>query len=1338
MNESTQETLDRLAEEFGAQCAAGKRPSVEEFATRYPELSEDIRDLFPTLELVATLLPEDKSEPDFPGSDNGLENGLENLTIEDFRLIRELGRGGMGVVYEAEQLSLKRRVAIKVLPMAYLLGSQRRARFEQEAKAAGRLHHTNIVPVFGIGSSEEVTFLIMQLIPGLSLDKLIARLRRAHRLDNMFVHTAADDVELDEVAKDVQGASEPPANVTIGVDYWRDVASLGRQVAEALQYANDQGILHRDIKPGNLILDENNRTWVADFGLAKILDSDELTNTGDVLGTVKYMAPERLNGEYSERSEVYSLGATLYELAALQPAFSSTAQGILGRKLLREPPQPLRKLRPSMPRDLCTIIEKAMAVEPKNRYQTSGEFAADLVRFLNNEPINARTTSFGERTIRWSRRNPLLATMVTTLATCLLVAAIVSMRAAQHFRRLNSELATTNEDLKLANFKATTEQNLSQQRETRLLFQRGREIAEQGKIAEGLLLMADALRQCPDELQDYDHVIRANISAWSALVPEILEINPDPFHRFRAIDHGENGSAGEFFLFADDTVRQIDTKTGKQIGTAFELGSFALDCAVSDQGSFVAVTSRDNQNELLVLNLEDRAQSPFRLVIREHYELDMPYWHPNGRSVAVRTSHENRFVVWDDFRSPEYKIYQVAENMDAESLSFLAEFMPGGKASQVWEWERERNSPDGRLRIDDLHATTLINEAGTENHLRLSLPHPQNVKTTADGQQFQTTHFRIRNLRSCSRLPPNSTATMEVAPSKYWNHSTAAFSQDGETAIVRDPHIVFWSEPERKVLRTAAQLLDTRTGQPIGEPLQHPFDSVRAVAISRDGAIAATGGYHFGQVSGAAYVWDAKSGRQLCGPLIHVNYVSALDISPDGKRLAAGDYSGHVRIWDVATGEQIGETIQAGKIVFALRFDPQGQRIAVGMHGEMRSSDNFGVWDIATSMETRLPHPAAVDGTEWIPHANRLISYDTHSIRLWAPDQQPEPIASLDDIGQILGTSVSEDGKLIAVGTSIGSVYLMDAVTGEVLPNTLSHPSTIYDVDLGADGKTLSVACNDGGLRIWDLDTFEQLGPPLMQNAPLYRTVILPDGKTALSTSRDGTTRSWNIPQHNDAVADQLGRLVEIRTGKRFENGIALKIPIDEWTSLREQAIQSGIMLSQADSASNSEGMPALVSAISPHDLHEARCRDAEQDKDWFGAHWHLSQMIPDDSRDLRESDWQLFARRARTWSERGDFEQASQDYDSASSLLVDEMGESENLVNWYRHRVVACQRTEQWQTAIWYLDRILMLEDNDWNAYASRAEAYLKLGNKEEHAADLEEALKLCDDPIFQQIYQE
>ena len=643
MDESQQIDLDAIAEQYSEQFAAGNNPSIEDFARRFPEFSTEIRELFPTLEFIAAVLPGEAT------SSSPISSGyrFEEHSISDFRLIRELGRGGMGVVHEAEQISLGRRVALKILPASCLLSSQRKARFSQEAKAAGRLHHSNIVPVFGTGSTDDVEFIIMQLIPGVSLDKLVFQLRQSKQLRSIYgqVDIAASvggnekqNINSDDLIGDYQAAK-----IEVGKEYWRDVATIGRQVAEALQYAHDQGILHRDIKPGNLILDVDQRIWVSDFGLAKIVDSDQLTKSGDILGTVKYMAPERLFGDYDTRSDIYSLGATLYELAALKPVFNTTNQEAIARQMFRESPTSLSTLRPTIPRDFKTIIEKAMAHESEHRYETAGELAADLGRFLNDEPIKARPTSFISSGVRWSRRNPLLASAFSLLAIFLITAAIVSTQAARHFRQLNAELIETNKDLEIAHANAKSEQNFSQQREARLIFQRGRELAERGKITEGLLLMVDALKQCPENMPEYNRVIRASISSWSALVPEILEIGDDPFHSFRAIDYCADGPSGDFFVSVENDIRRIDAKTGKEIGSRIEIDSTAAACSVNSTGSRIGVVTKAKTYEILIFTFDD-GEPPVRLTVNENIRLGRLHWHPNGQSLLAQAHNGEHFV----------------------------------------------------------------------------------------------------------------------------------------------------------------------------------------------------------------------------------------------------------------------------------------------------------------------------------------------------------------------------------------------------------------------------------------------------------------------------------------------------------------------------------------------------------------------------------------------------------------------------------------------------------------------------------------------------------------------
>ncbi len=380
--------LERLAQDFVERFRRGERPALCEYAQRHPDLATEIHDLFPTLALLEEARADNalSSIPSWPAAVTPLPERLG-----EYRVLRELGRGGMGIVYEAEHEVLGRRVAVKVLPAQRMLDSHLVQRFQREARAAARLHHTNIVPVFGVGEQDGLHYYVMQFIPGQGLDSVLEELVRPADL-------------LSDTSRLLFGGSSLQRDSS----YWKRVARIGIQVAEALAHAHAQGILHRDIKPSNLLVDSQGIVWVADFGLAKIVDGDDLTCTGDIVGTLQYMAPERFQGKGDARSDVCSLGLTLYELLTLLPAFtpSESSSDLLFQVAFTEPPAP-RTLCPAIPRDLETIVLKAIARRPQLRYQSAAELAADLRRFADDSPIRARTACLLERLCHWCRHNPL-------------------------------------------------------------------------------------------------------------------------------------------------------------------------------------------------------------------------------------------------------------------------------------------------------------------------------------------------------------------------------------------------------------------------------------------------------------------------------------------------------------------------------------------------------------------------------------------------------------------------------------------------------------------------------------------------------------------------------------------------------------------------------------------------------------------------------------------------------------------------------------------------------------------------------------------------------------------
>jgi serine/threonine protein kinase/WD40 repeat protein len=567
MGEPTSESdvFNELAYEFAERYRRGERPSLTEYTDRHPELADEIRDLFPALVMVEQF-----------GS--GADRASDRVTgrfqpgrliperLGDFRIIREIGRGGMGIVYEAEQESLGRHVALKVLSHARHLGPIQLIRFQREARAAALLHHTNIVPVFGVGVHEDVHYYAMQFIQGQSLDSVLREMIRLRweavheksipcvEPNNLSTRMATgllrDRFPAEPALTDASTFVPPPAArsgassggsaptdeaVSLPMDspsssssilrhkeahFFRSVARLGMQAAEALAYAHSHGVVHRDIKPANLLLDLQGTIWVTDFGLAKAEGHEELTSPGDVVGTLRYMAPERFQGKAYPLSDIYSLGLTLYELLTLKPAFTSSHRAQLIHSIINVEPLRPRKLEPLIPRDLETIILKATAKNPSDRFSTASEMARELGRFVEGRPIHSRRASVPERLWRLARRHPAVALLSLLAATLTTVLAIGSTAAAWKFREqrdaLQKEHQRTNVELGRSLLRQVRALRYSRQpgpRGARLeTLAAAARAAHSGEIAPGLL--SDLRDEAISTLAEVDH---RPVHTWTSL-----------------------------------------------------------------------------------------------------------------------------------------------------------------------------------------------------------------------------------------------------------------------------------------------------------------------------------------------------------------------------------------------------------------------------------------------------------------------------------------------------------------------------------------------------------------------------------------------------------------------------------------------------------------------------------------------------------------------------------------------------------------------------------------------------------------------------------------------------
>lgn len=444
---------------------AGEYPDRVELESRYPDLVATIEPYLDAIEMLHAAAPQLRDPTDSTSDPDDLPAAEP---LGDFRLVREIGRGGMGVVYEAIQLSLNRKVAVKVLPFAAALDARQLQRFRNEAQAAAALHHPNIVPVYGVGCERGVHFYVMQRIDGQNLATLISGLQDERKVSLSAVEKsvsaqpseggnfpktwpapARSDHKIDRV---IDRKADPKAETGRAFSetltthkthrketYYRTIVEMMIQAADALEYAHSLGIIHRDVKPANILVDESGKVWVADFGLAQIQSDHALTLTGDLLGTLRYMSPEQASGkptQVDQRTDVYSLGATLYELLTLHPLFTAENRQALLLEILDEEPRPLRSLDRTIPRELEVITQKALGKSPDERYGSAREMRDDLQRFLNDLPIHARPPSRLEQVAKWSRRHRgvVMSGMVALVLTVAGLSVAVWMTAAAYDR----------------------------------------------------------------------------------------------------------------------------------------------------------------------------------------------------------------------------------------------------------------------------------------------------------------------------------------------------------------------------------------------------------------------------------------------------------------------------------------------------------------------------------------------------------------------------------------------------------------------------------------------------------------------------------------------------------------------------------------------------------------------------------------------------------------------------------------------------------------------------------------------------------------------------------------
>ncbi len=1176
-NQSQPEQLGPVMDEFVARYRRGERPSVTEYAERHPDLADQIRELFPALVLMERAGSGDDGAPGGAVTADG--KTLERLG--EYRIVREIGRGGMGIVYEAEQESLGRRVAIKVLPFHALMTPKHLKRFQIEARAAAQLHHSNIVPVFAVGVDQGVHYYAMQYIQGLGLDEVLVelkRLRRQHRPEpiqgadqgtpneslsasvaSILVsgapqrasqseqgecstdqarassrpagdrqlapgHTASGNPQLthrvpdaasptshtargDSSARDDSSASlilpgdtAPTSSATSDLHYFRSVARVGVQVADALAYAHGQGVLHRDVKPSNLLLDMKGCVRVTDFGLAKTTPltpsseggdaADHLTHTGDFVGTLRYMAPERFRGWSDSRSDVYSLGLTLYEMLTLGPAFDGNDRARLVRQITHQDPPRPRRVDPHVPRDLETIVLKATAKEPHARYESAADMRDDLRRFLDDKPIVARRTSLSERVRMWCRRNPLVAGLTAAVALLLITLAIGSSVAALRLKEKHKAALDSLTRVRTAEGKERDAHNLA----TRRLFDAYLEQARAGRWS----------GRAGRRFESLDAIRKA-----AALMPAL------------DVDEASRRALRDEAIGCLALIDLRDERRGPDDAPAESgLRYTAFDRQIE------RFARLDSAGEIVVRRITDDAET-CRLPGKWTERHTPPYvlFSPDDRLVAAcgeTADAEWRVKLW---------------KLDGRSILLEAPY-----TARVAEHPLAFSADSRHLAVKEAATQLAIFDTETgQLAKRVTCPIGNSVAFSPDGERLVT---NAGSKGSDVVIVDWHTAAIERTLPHPMAVGHVAFSRDGRliAAACNDKNVYVW---------------DTRQ-------LDEPWTVCRGhlsqaifVAFNHDGSLLMSTSY-----DGTTRLWDPRRGEQLVS-----SSHRGLGFSSDNRWLAFNDLTagyGRCAVFDASECRVLSTSPPLDHVV-DVAFSPDGRLFAA-----VSRSGGVDVWETASGAEVaRFNVGVETRSVEFTPDRRHLIASGRASVDRWPIEaitsgDAKNLFTQRENIAQSnfpCETAVSRDGRRMAASLGGGAVNVYDLANLQAVQRMKPAPSTSWFVAISPTGQWVAASHkSNADLPVWDattgelvqcLHTTDELPGALVAFSPdnrwlvvsefgqfvFYETGTWPIDEALRTNSNDIALNErrasllYNSPRTDDAI-EAYSRLIELKPGQ--------------------------------------------------------------------------------------------------------------------------------------------------------------------------------------------------------------
>lgn len=1039
--------------------------------------------------------------------------GSKLPSIDGYEVHSVLGLGGMGIVFGALHLATNRKVAIKMLRFGAYGGTLELERFSQEYKLLAQLNHPRIVHVYSVGTTAGQPYFSMEFVPGETLEAILA-----------------------------QG----PQNSVYA-------ATIVEKLADAVSAAHQQGIIHRDLKPSNVLLTAGQEPKVSDFGLARDADDGlSLTMSGIGVGTPSYMAPEQAAGrnrDISTSVDIYALGAILYQLLTGRPPFRGESRIDTIQQVISLEPVPPSQLNAKVHRDLETICLKCLEKEPGKRYPTAQVLGERLRQFIDGKPIPDRPIGNVERSWRWCRRNPPLASVVG-LSLFLVVALVVSSVVfGIQQGKISDQLRSTLQE--------------SQRQKALSTWDYARQLCVSGEIGHGLLILAKALESVPLDEGDLRKAMEIELAGWHsqchtlqqifAHPKKVLAIGVSPDGKSCAtacadglirICHLDSGESQEFARLEDEPLAIKFSTDGRVIITGGTAGQIILwDVTTSRQ----IATLTGHTAEICAISVSSDRDH----VLTGGMDHDARLWHLPSRSckttfhhagpvltVAFSPDGSTIFTGGGAAKDGEFRLYRTHQQESVmpllrapkNGLVRSGAFSPNGKTLVVGDADWETSFWDVESRnqfavVDYSHGTVCgidfapIQESGSK-------PPDETVLLVTDesrlGMFWNVTQLRAQwesqhdgSLVLAEHKRPLPSLPTVLHPEGLTAVSFVPPLGDRFLTASNDGYVRLWKRApglqQKMILRGPEQK----------KPLW-------ATDISPSGILVATAGD-----SGKLNFWNVAQSEPIGKPLDCRGAVKSVAFSSDETTVITGNKEGRLRSWDIQTGIESTDSVQNAGGISAFSISQDGKSILVGGGGRAQ------LWSIAPFQ--RVGSPLQHDqtnselsiGTAVSPNQDRYLTFGEDGLgRLWNNDGTS--IAILEHQNEVRSGVFSRDGRLAITSSDDKKVRVWDSATGSLI-STLTHQSEVYAVAV-AEGSKIVTGSRDGA-QIWDVTLQRRLGPPCVTGNDVMSISCTSDGKTAVIGDWNGNGTIWALPEPLGVEPQHLTKWVQTELGMQLDEG---------------------------------------------------------------------------------------------------------------------------------------------------------------------------------------------------------